>query len=568
MLKKIVIEKILAKYPKLDENELNLLLEKPKNIDADLALPCFKLKKILNKEPNKIAQELGEVLKKEELIEKISVIGPYLNIYFNKIKIAKAVIEKILGEEIFKINLGNGKRVMVEYSQPNTNKPLHVGHVRNNCIGFSFSQLLKILNFDVIKVNLINDRGIHICKSMAAYLKFGKGKTPQSENIKGDHFVGNYYVLYHQKLKEFPELEKEAQELLRKYEEKDKEVLELWKKMNSWVLEGFNETYRNYRISFDEVIYESEIYEEGKRLVLEYLQKGIFKKREDNAIIAELEQYGLPDKIVLRADGTSLYITQDIYLAKYKFEKFNLDESIYVVGSEQNLYFKQLFKILELMGFPWAKNCHHLSYGMVYLPEGKMKSREGKVVDADDLLQNMENLAIKEIEKRYSLSEKEKKKRARDIALAAINFYMLKTDAKKDIFFDMEKAISFEGESGPYLQYSYARAKSILKKAEGKNIEAEIKEIPQIDNAEWKLILLMQEFPNIIVESYKHYSLHILCRYLINLAAEFNSFYHKLPVLKEKSAKLKIFRLKLVDAFTKILERGLKILNIAALEEM
>ena len=363
----------------------------------------------------------------------------------------------------------------------------------------------------------------------------------------------------------YPELEEQALELLRKWEASDKETVALWKKMNQWVIDGFNQTYSDLGINFDVVLFESELYKGGKELIQEGLDKGIFKEK-DGAVVAELEKFGLPDKILLRKDGTALYITQDINLAKHKFDQYDINQSIYVVASEQNLYFRQLFKVLEIMGFAWAKDLYHLSYGMVYLPEGKMKSREGKVVDADDLMADVKALARKELEKRYKLNEKELEARARAIALAAIKFFMLKIDAVKDMLFKPEESVSFEGETGPYVQYSYARAKSILRKAGLENPQGDFALLEE--DLEQKLIRLLADYPLIVKDAHRIKSLHLVCRFLLELAATFNSFYHELPVIKAGDDDLKNARLALVKAASIVLKNGLTLLGIESLEEM
>lgn len=554
----------------LSQKQIESWLEIPPDKSlGDLAFPCFRLSQQLKKGPQQIALDLKEKIekKKPKEIERIEVAGPYLNFFFQTELLAEKTVKEILKlKEKYGFNAsGKKQRVMVEFSQPNTNKPQHVGHVRNNVIGEAVANLLKANGFKALKVNLINDRGIHICKSMLAYKKWGENRTPESEKIKGDHFVGNYYVMFNKKVRERPELEAEALELLRKWEQGDKETIALWKKMNQWVLAGFNQTYKEMGVSFDEVFVESDLYKGGKKIIEEARKKGLLGEKE-GAIVAELERYGLPDKVLLRKDGTALYITQDIYLAKKKFDQFKLARSIYVVGSEQNLYFKQLFKILELLGFKWAKNCHHLSYGMVYLPSGKMKSREGTVIDADDLIKDVEGLAVKELKERYpELKEKELKKRAKAIALAAIKFFMLKVDVVKDILFKPEESVSFEGETGPYIQYAYARAKSILRKAKAKTFKADFKLLKTAK--EKALINLLAKYPEIILDCSKQLSLHKLCHYLIDLSSEFNSFYHELPVLKAGKG-LREARLSLVKAFSQVAFNGLSILGIQPLEEM
>jgi arginyl-tRNA synthetase len=568
MFEKEILKAILSAVKiKADEEEaLNWLEVPPQPEMGDLSFPCFRLKKHIKKDPKAIAEELKKKIKLPKGVKEAKVAGPYLNFYFDKGTQAKTVLSDILKQDkkygfsqAFK-----GKKVLVEFSAPNTNKPLHVGHVRNNSLGDAISNVYSSQGFQVTRMNLINDRGAHICKSMLAYINWGKNATPETAKKKGDHFVGDYYRLFAQKLSKKPALEQEAIALLKKWEAEDKNVRAVWRKMNGWVLDGFNETYEDFGVHFNETILESTIYRQGKEMILKAKKDGIFTEKE-GATVAELERFGLPDKVVLRADGTSLYTTQDINLAKIKFEKYGVDESIHVVGSEQNLYFRQLFKILEIMGFSWAENNHHLSYGMVYLPEGKLKSREGKVVDADNLLAQVETLAEKELKKRYKLKPTELNERSRKIALAAIKFFMLKVDAVKDIHFHPEESVSFEGETGPYVQYAFARAKSILKKAGKKEGKLDFKAFKEAKELE--LLSLLAKYPEVLSDCHRGLSLHKLARYLIDLSAAFNSFYHDLPVLKAEGSS-KTARLALVKATAIVLRNGLKVMGISALDEM
>lgn len=567
---------VLSKH--LSKKEIMQLIEIPKdNSLGDYAFPAFSLTKKMKKDPKKIAfeisKELGEIYDKKH-VSKIEAAGPYINFFINKETLAETVVSQILREkEKYGFSdSGKNKTILVEFSQPNTNKPQHIGHVRNDILGDSIVNVFRSQGYKTFGINLINDRGIHICKSMLAYMKWGNNSTPESEGVKGDRFVGNYYVLYAKKLQEFPDLDKEALQLLNKWEQGDKEVVALWKKMNKWVLEGFDETYKDLGIKFDKVYYESNLYKHGKKIILNGLKKGKLKK-EEGAILAPLEQFGLPDKVLIRSDGTSIYMTQDIYLAKKKHDDYKFDKSIYVVASEQNLHFKQLFKILELLGFDWADKNYHLSYGMVNLPSGRMKSREGTVVDADDLLNDLKELAEKEIKSRYkNLLNEEINERSEKIALAAIKFYMLKIDAVKDLLFKPEESISFEGETGPYILYSYARAKNILKKAEEerKGLEKDSEKISYSllkEKTELDLIALLYKYPKILEDSLKHYSLHLLCRYLLDVAASFNSFYHSSRVIGEDNDVMQA-RLALVKASSLVLKNGLNMLGIKVLEQM
>jgi arginyl-tRNA synthetase len=527
---------------------------------GDYALPCFAMAKKLKKSPDKIAEDILKKLKPNKNIKKIEAKGPYLNFFVNKDILAEKTLKEIHGNS----NYGNLKekksKIMVEYSSPNTNKPLHLGHLRNISLGESVSRVLESQNNKIIRACLINDRGIHISKSMIAYKKFGKNKKPDK---KPDHFVGDFYVLFNKKSKDNPELEKEAQELLVKWEKKDKDTIKLWKKMNSWVYQGFNETYSNFGIKFDKLYYESDLYLHGKEIILKNLNKK-FLEKDDGAIVARLEKYNLPDKVLIRADGTTIYMTQDLFLAKKKFDDFKLDSSIYVVGSEQNLHFKQLFKILELLEYEWAKNCHHLSYGMVYLPEGKMKSREGNVVDADDFIKIMIGLAEKEIKKRNKIPKKELEKRANKIGLGALKFYLLKTDPNKDMNYDPKESISFEGETGPYVQYTYARISSILRKD---NKVSDKIDFSLFGNAEKQLIKKLGNFPETISKSAESLKPSYICNYLTDLCSSFNEYYHKYPILKSDEG-VKKARLLLISCIRIVIKKGLFLLGIDTLEKM
>jgi len=542
---------------------LDLIEVPPEKKLGDFSVPCFALAKGTN--PAEKAFELAEKISKPNFVSEIKTAGPYINFFLDETVFSKECIELILKEKESHgaSKIGKGKNAMVEYSAPNTNKPLHVGHLRNDCIGMSVSKLFEFTGHKVIKANLVNDRGIHICQTLVAYKKFAGGKTPKSEGVKGDKFVGDLYVKFNQAVKENPALQEEAVELLQKWEAKDKETLALWKKMRSWVLDGFNDTYARLGSEFDEFFFESDFYDKAKPVIELGLKKKVFEKDENGAIVARLKKYGLSDKIVLRADGTSIYISNDLALTKHKEEKFKLDYNLWCVANEQNLYFKQLFKIFELLGFKWSKNCEHLNYGLVFLPEGKMKSREGKVIDADDLLDKIKELALNEIKKRYTkLNEKEAIKRAETISLAAIKFAMLRIDHKKDFTFVPAQSISFEGESGPYLQYTYARCKSILRKA-GTSKKPDFKQLS--GEKEKELLKLLVAFPETITSALQARSPHLICHYLLSLASEFNAFYHETRVIGSSAEQA---RLALVEAVSIVLKNGLNLLNISVLEEM
>jgi arginyl-tRNA synthetase len=564
------------------------VIEKPKDSNlGDYAFPCFPLAKELKKAPPIIAQELAAKInasileiknrasKKSKLssnlIKEAKAVGPFLNFFTDKCAFSKETLTRICKEKS-KYGKGSaGKRVMVEFCSPNTNKPLHLGHVRNCVIGESVSNILKFNGSKITKACLVNDRGIHICKSMIAYLRWGEGKLP---NIKSDFFVGKFYVMFAQKAAESVEKEKElegdAQLLLQKWEQGDKATLTLWKRMNSWVYKGFGETYRSLGVKFDKYYYESQMYKEGKDIITDGLNRGKFIKDETGAIIADLEQFKLPKKVLIRGDGTSIYITQDIFLAKKKFDDYNLDQSIYVVGSEQNTHFQVLFKIMNILGYPWASQLKHLSYGMVYLPEGKMKSREGKVVDADDLVRGMTELARFGVKERHKdLEEKEIERRARIIGLGALKFYLLKTDFVKDMHYNPEESISFEGETGPYVQYTHARICSILKKLDEKFDKEFVKKVKfeVFDQKEQDIIKMLNAFPSIVEDAAQNLKPSIITRYLLDLCQKLNEFYHASQILKAPEDLLRA-RILLIHSSRQVIESGLKILGIDAPDEM
>ncbi len=567
-MKEIIIE-LLEKQLKelnidLDAGKIEEVLRvPPANELGDYSFPCFILSKIAKQNPAQTASLLADRIEKtrSEAIEKIEVKGPYLNFFLNKSLMAQKVIGEVeqKKEEFCKGNKQIGK-IMVEFPAPNTNKPLHLGHLRNMAIGESISRILEFNRNRVIRSNLNNDRGIHICKSMLAYRKFGGNKQPDK---KSDHFVGDFYVLYHQKAREDPSLEKEVEEMLRKWEAGDKPVIDLWKKMNRWALDGFDQTYKTLGIKHNRNYYEHEIYTRGKEIVAEGLKKGIFEKRDDGAVIIDLGKEGFDEKVLMRADGTSIYITQDLYLAKLKDDEYHLDGSIYVVGNEQEYHFKILFLILKKLGFKFAENLKHLSYGMVVLPEGKMKSREGTVVDADDLIDEVNSLAREELEARYRLPAEELTRRSHKIAMAAINYNLLKVDVFKNMIFNPQESISFEGDTGPYILYTYARASSIVRKF-GKTISYDLP-IKIVEEAENLLVKKINEFPGMVEQAAEKYNPSLIAHYSFDLAKIFNEFYHTCPVIHSDHENS---RIRLIEAFRTIMKNSLYLLVIDAIEEM
>ncbi len=568
----------------------NIIFQKTrKEFVGDFTLVTFVYTKESNKTPEQLGNEIGDYLvKSNSLIEGYNVVKGFLNIslssqfwinYFNDIK-SKTNIG-------FKKENSSGKMIMLEYASPNTNKPLHLGHVRNNFLGYAVAQLLKANGHQVIKTNLVNDRGIHICKSMLAWQKFGNGETPKSSGLKGDHLVGKYYVafdkLYKQQIeilinegnsKEVAEkiapLLLEAQEMLLLWEAGNHEVLELWKTMNSWVYEGFDITYKNLGVDFDKTYYESDTYLFGKKVVEYGLSKNIFYKKENGSVAIDLIAEGLDEKIVLRSDGTSVYITQDLGTAIERFKSHpELNQLIYTVGNEQDYHFKVLFKILDRLGYPWAKECYHLSYGMVELPEGKMKSREGTVVDADELLEEMYQTAritTEELGKVVGFTDLELDELYRTISLGALKYFILKVDPKKKMMFDPKESIDFNGHTGPFIQYTYARIKSILKKSE--NLIDENFNSLSILPIEKEIIRFIYDFETIIVDAGKSYSPALLANYIYEYTKLYNRFYHECPILKEENSQIRNFRLQLSKVSAQVLFNAMSILGITMPERM
>jgi arginyl-tRNA synthetase len=579
-------QKIIKRLEEAAENSLG---EKPENIRlifppepklGDFTFECFSLAKKLKKTPVEIASAISSEIKPDEIIAEINATGPYVNMKLDNGALF-SVVEKVNSQ---KDNFGNSligkdEKVMIEYLGPNTNKPLHLGHARNGSLGMALSNILEKTGHKVLKANLINDRGIHISKSMLAYQKWGEDSTPESMKMKGDHFVGHWYVCYNEELKNNPDLDNEIKEMLKKWESGDKETLELWKKMNNWVYEGWKETYEELGFEFDKVNYESETYKLGKEVVEKGLEKGIFEKSTDGSIIFNLteKEFGLdkegkPKKITLvRADGTSVYITQDIGTAVSRFEESDLTRLIYIVGSEQDYHFRCLFKILDSLGYPWAKNLYHLSYGMITLPEGKMKSREGKVVDADDLISEVRELASKEVRKRFEkekISEEEITERAKKIGTGAIKFYFLRVNPKEEVEFNPKESVSFDGFTGPYCQYAYARIASILRKSGVDNFGEVDYSVLGNNLEERELIQKIIQFPEKIEKASLERNPSIIALYIFETAQLFNKFYQKHKVLNAETEELKNSRLSLIQAIQILLKVGLNLLGIETLGKM
>ncbi|MEI6523871.1 MAG: arginine--tRNA ligase [Bacteroidota bacterium] len=560
-----------------------------KEFVGEYTLVVFPYLKLSGKSPEITAQIIGNHLKTNSgFLENYNVIKGFLNLELkNEIFINFLELNYSNTDWGYSSNSELNNKVLVEYSSPNTNKPLHLGHVRNNLLGFSVAQILKAAGKEVNKVNIVNDRGVHICKSMLAYQLFGNSETPESSGLKGDHLVGKYYVAYDKEYKKQIQeqllkgvnqetAEKEApillqvQQMLRDWESGNPEVLALWKKMNSWVYDGFDKTYKTLGVDFDKIYYESQTYLLGKEIVEEGLKKKVFYKKEDGSVWIDLTSEGLDHKVVQRADGTSVYITQDIGTAVLRHRDFNFDELVYVVGNEQDYHFKVLFKILEKLGYAWAKKCYHLSYGMVELPDGKMKSREGTVVDADELIDEMLQTAKQttiDLGKTADFTEDEANKLYNTIALGALKYFILKVDPKKKMMFNPKESIDFHGNTGPFIQYTYARIQSIFRKHKNSinfntdlNIELNLKEK--------ELLNLLSRFPDLVKESAKLYSPSEIANYVFDLCREFNQFYHEYPILKEEIEEKKYFRLKLINLIGVTIKNSFKLLGISVPEKM
>lgn len=528
---------------------------------GDYALPCFVLARELKTTPHDIAHRLANALS-SPLLERSETKGPYLNLFLSSRALAAHI------SRIKKRKKKRGPVTVIEYISPNTNKPLHLGHVRNAVLGISIANLLEHKGERVMRTCLVNDRGIAICKSMLAFtLATGAHRkaSPKKNHQKGDHLVGEYYVLFAQAAKENPQLEERAQQMLVTWEAGDKNIRALWKKMNAWALSGHQETYKRLGVKFTKTYYESDIYTKGRALILAGVKRGVFAKDETGAVIAPLEHAGLPDKVLLRRDGTTLYITQDLYLGVERAKKYRAAQVLYVVGPEQKLYFQQLFAIFKLLGYPWTKNVHHLWYGYVSLPEGRMKSREGTVVDADTLLDELESLAHKEVLKRFpTISKKESLDRARIIAHAALFYYMAHVRPENDITFSPKESISFQGHTGPYLLYTYARIKSILSKAH--TTQSRIVKMYEWSE-EKSLLLLLDRYEEILARAADEHAPSLLAHYLYELSQKTNEYYHAVPVLKSPTAS-RGARLFLLSRIADTLKQGLSLLGIETLERM
>lgn len=587
-----VINALQALYGIIPDTSTVQLQKTKKEFEGHLTLVVFPFLKVSRKNPEATATEIGEYLvKNESAVASYNVIKGFLNL---------VIASNCWIDQLNDINENDryglkdvteqSPLIMVEYSSPNTNKPLHLGHVRNNLLGYSLAEILKANGNKVVKTNIVNDRGIHICKSMLAWEKWGEGITPEKAGKKGDHLIGDFYVLFDKHYKaELKELESkgmtkeeaeaastlmvEAREMLRKWEAGDEKIVGLWRMMNEWVYAGFDETYKQMGVDFDKIYYESETYLEGKEKVLEGLEKGIMYRKDDGSVWADLTAEGLDHKLLLRGDGTSVYMTQDIGTAKLRFKDYPIDKMIYVVGNEQNYHFQVLSILLDKLGFSWGKDLVHFSYGMVELPEGKMKSREGTVVDADDLMEEMINTAKEtssELGRLDKFSDEEVNNIARIVGLGALKYFILKVDPRKNMMFNPKESIDFNGNTGPFIQYTHARICSVLRKAEelGINLPERISDNVILSEKEISLIQHLAEFAAVVTDAGQQYSPAIIANYVYDLVKEYNQFYHDFSILKEENPDVRIFRLVLSENVAKIVRLGMKLLGIEVPDRM
>ena len=558
-----------------------------KEFEGNLTIVVFPFLKASHKRPEETAQEIGKYLVANcEAVEKFNVIKGFLNITI-KPSFWTSVLQSVEATENFgfKPVTDDSRLVMIEYSSPNTNKPLHLGHVRNNLLGFSLAKIMEANGNKVVKTNIVNDRGIHICKSMLAWLKWGNGITPEKAGKKGDHLIGDFYVAFDKHYKEELQqlmdggmtqeeaeanstLMKEARTMLKKWEDGDEEVRSLWRTMNEWVYAGFDETYARMGVSFDKIYYESNTYLEGKEKVLEGLEKGIFYRKDDNSVWADLTADGLDQKLLLRTDGTSVYMTQDIGTAKLRFQDYPIDQMIYVVGNEQNYHFQVLSLLLDKLGFSWGKDLIHFSYGMVELPNGKMKSREGTVVDADELMDEMIATARKMSEGRLKgVPEDEMDDVYRIIGLGALKYFILKVDPRKNMLFNPQESIDFNGNTGPFVQYTYARIRSVLRKSDEADAATDITAY-EPNEKEIEIIQRIADFPSVVSEAGRTYSPALIANYVFELAKGYNQFYHDYSILKEENGVARAFRLHLSRTVADIIRRGFSLLGVEVPERM
>ena len=593
---KVIIDGVISAVAELFNAEIKAsdvqLQNTRKEFEGDVTVVVFPFLRYAKLSPEATGEKIGAYLKENiGSVTAHNTIKGFLNISISQ-SVWLDTLNAIIANDKFGITpvTADAPLAMVEYSSPNTNKPLHLGHIRNNLLGYSVSEILKANGKNVVKTNIVNDRGIHICKSMLAWQKFGKGETPESSGKKGDHLVGEYYVKFDKEYKKElaelmnggatkeeaeaqSQLMNEAREMLRKWEAEDAEVIALWETMNNWVYKGFDATYKQLGVDFDKIYYESETYKVGRDEALRGLKEGTLYQRDDNSVWANLEADGLDEKILLRSDGTSVYMTQDIGTAKMRFDDYKIDEMIYVVGNEQNYHFQVLSIVLDKLGYSWGKDLVHFSYGMVELPEGKMKSREGTVVDADDLVQEMIDAAretSKELGKLDGYSDEEAEKVYRMIALGALKYFILKVDPRKTMLFDPKDSIDFNGNTGPFIQYTYARIQSVLRKAAAVGVDYNTKLDPslQLSTKESYMIQVINRLPEVIKDAGKTLSPALIANFVYELVKEYNQFYHDCPILKEENQGLKQFRVSLSYATGLAIKNGLQLLGIDVPERM
>ena len=585
---KVIVEELYGQP--VPENMVQLQQTRPE-FEGQITLVVFPFTKLSHKAPDATAQEIGERLVERlpEVISKFNAVKGFLNLSISSQQWV-GILQEIYENPTYGFTpvTDDSPLVMIEYSSPNTNKPLHLGHVRNNLLGWALAKVMEANGNKVVKTNIVNDRGIHICKSMLAWLKWGNGETPESSGKKGDHLIGDYYVAFdkhyreevsqleaqgmdHEQAKQEAPLIKEAHEMLVKWEQNDPEVRALWKKMNEWVYAGFDETYKALGVSFDKIYYESETYLEGKEKVEEGLAKGFFYRRDDGSVWADLTAEGLDEKLLLRSDGTSVYMTQDIGTAKLRFQDYPIDKMIYVVGNEQNYHFQVLSILLDKLGFKWGKDLVHFSYGMVELPNGKMKSREGTVVDADELIAEMiadaRQLSADKVNKLEGITDDEAQEIARIVGMGALKYFILKVDARKNMLFNPEESIDFNGNTGPFIQYTYARIRSILRTAGVQSVALTTQQTELADK-EISLVQRLQGFEAAVRQAGQDYNPSCIANYCYDLVKEYNQFYHDFSVLKEEDENKRLFRIMLSATVAQVVKNGMGLLGIEVPERM
>ena len=578
--KQIWRERVRKAVEEESGNELDpadVIIEIPPRVElGDLAFPMFSYAPLLKSSPKDIAQRVFDRLRRKEPAASagIEIQGPYLNIHLDRLSFTTDVVAEILksAEQYGRGGTLEGQRIVLEFSCPNTNKPLHLGHLRNDALGMSIERILSSLGAEVLKVNLINDRGVHICKSMVAYQRFGDGITPEDREQKGDHLVGDFYVRFAEWAKENPNAEELARQMLKSWEEEDPQIRELWERMNRWAIEGIEETYKKTGVRFDKIYLESQTYLLGRKIVVAGVEKGVFYRESDGSVWIDLSAEKLDKKVLLRSDGTTLYLTQDLGTAVQRYQDWPFGRMIYIVGNEQRYHFQVLFKVLELLGYGWAENLYHLAYGMVNLPEGKMKSREGTVVDADDLIEDLERLAAEEIvEKDRQAEVGDLKLTAEKIALGALNYYLLQPSPLKDMIFDPKESLSFSGSTGPYLQYTGARISSMLRKFNERQHEFRdgvFKPELLTQPDEWSIVKHMASYPESVIQAARELNPSIVTASLFELAQTFSHYYHDNPVLHNENPDLVVTRITLARAARQVLANGMGLIGVPFLDRM